>query len=88
MIESVSKTIHGTPRVIELSSHAVKNGVINVAEFGSELPFVAKRNYLITAKDAPITGGEHAHKDLDQFFMCVKGSFKIELTPQSLRAPI
>lgn len=80
MIESVSKTTHGIPRVVELSSYAVKNGVINVAEFGSELPFVAKRNYLITAKDASIKGGEHAHKDLDQFFMCVKGSFNIKLS--------
>jgi acetyltransferase-like isoleucine patch superfamily enzyme len=48
-------------------------GDLTVAELGKGLPFQPKRFFLVFNVQGPKVGGEHAHKQLHQFLVCVKG---------------
>lgn len=49
-------------------------GSLSFAEYGQYLPFVPKRFFLVFDVPSQEIRGEHAHKQLDQFLVCVKGS--------------
>lgn len=49
-------------------------GSLSFAEFGQFLPFVPKRYFLVYDVQSREVRGEHAHKELHQFLVCVKGS--------------
>jgi UDP-2-acetamido-3-amino-2,3-dideoxy-glucuronate N-acetyltransferase len=52
-------------------------GNLMFAEFPSHLPFVPKRFF--TTYDVPVGSvrGEHAHKELEQIIVCLKGSMVV-----------
>lgn len=49
-------------------------GSLSFAEVGQFLPFVPKRYFLVFDVPSREVRGEHAHKTLHQFLVCVKGS--------------
>jgi acetyltransferase-like isoleucine patch superfamily enzyme/dTDP-4-dehydrorhamnose 3,5-epimerase-like enzyme len=49
-------------------------GNLSFAEVGQFLPFVPKRYFLVFDVPSREVRGEHAHKTLHQFLVCVKGS--------------
>lgn len=49
-------------------------GSLTFAEYGDLLPFVPKRYFLVFDVPSKDVRGEHAHKDLHQFLVCIKGS--------------
>ena len=49
-------------------------GSISVGEFGRDLPFIAKRYFLVFGVPSVETRGEHAHRECQQFLICVAGS--------------
>lgn len=49
-------------------------GSLSFAEFGQFLPFLPKRYFLVYDVQSREVRGEHAHKELHQFLVCVKGS--------------
>jgi len=49
-------------------------GCLTVAEVGDQLPFAPKRYFLVFDVPSKDVRGEHAHKTLHQFLVCVKGS--------------
>lgn len=49
-------------------------GSLSFAEIDQHLPFVAKRYFLVFDVSSKEVRGEHAHKELHQFLVCVKGS--------------
>lgn len=49
-------------------------GNLSFAEVGQYLPFVPKRYFLIFDVPSREVRGEHAHRELYQFLVCVKGS--------------
>jgi UDP-2-acetamido-3-amino-2,3-dideoxy-glucuronate N-acetyltransferase len=59
-------TLHGLPRVDDL------RGLLSFGESGRHVPFDIKRYFLVFG----VTGehGEHAHRTLHQFLICVHGS--------------
>lgn len=57
---------------------SVKDSQINVVEYQKHIPFLVKRNYIISTKNNARCGGYHSHKQLWQFFICHSGSFSIE----------
>lgn len=49
-------------------------GSLSFAEIGQSLPFVPKRYFLVFDVPSREIRGEHAHRQLRQFLVCVKGS--------------
>ncbi len=49
-------------------------GSLSFAEYGQYLPFEPKRFFLVFDVPSREVRGEHAHKNLNQFLVCVKGS--------------
>jgi len=49
-------------------------GSLSVGEFSKEIPFDAKRYFLVFNVPTAVTRGAHAHHKCHQFLICVKGS--------------
>ncbi|EER61950.1 WxcM domain protein [Acidovorax delafieldii 2AN] len=49
-------------------------GNLSVGEFEKDVPFPAKRYFLVFSVPSEKTRGEHAHRECHQFLICVKGS--------------
>jgi dTDP-4-dehydrorhamnose 3,5-epimerase-like enzyme/SAM-dependent methyltransferase len=52
-------------------------GSLSFAEYGRLLPFIPKRYFVVFDVPSRDTRGEHAHRTLHQFLVCVKGSCSI-----------
>lgn len=52
-------------------------GSLSFAEVGQYLPFIPKRYFLVFDVKSREVRGEHAHKELHQFLVCVKGSCSV-----------
>ena len=55
-------------------------GRLTVFENAKLLPFTVKRIYLLSDVNQESIRGQHAHKYLQQFIMCVKGSFTLKVS--------
>ena len=60
-------TLHRLPQVQDL------RGMLSFAEMGREVPFEVKRYFLVFGVSSKETRGEHAHRTLHQFLICVHG---------------
>jgi hypothetical protein len=65
--------------IVEISSFPDDRGNINIAEFNKDFNFDVKRIYYLTGMSEETKRGEHAHLELNQFMLCLAGSFDIEL---------
>jgi dTDP-4-dehydrorhamnose 3,5-epimerase-like enzyme len=54
-------------------------GTLIAIEEYNDVPIEIKRIYYIYDNDANITRGFHAHKNLEQILICLKGSCKIKI---------
>jgi UDP-2-acetamido-3-amino-2,3-dideoxy-glucuronate N-acetyltransferase len=52
-------------------------GELSVAELGDGLPFVPKRYFVIADVPSGKVRGEHAHKRLQQFLVCLRGHVSV-----------
>jgi UDP-2-acetamido-3-amino-2,3-dideoxy-glucuronate N-acetyltransferase len=52
-------------------------GSLSFAEYGQYLPFIPKRFFFVFDVTSREVRGEHAHKELHQFLVCVKGSCSV-----------
>lgn len=52
-------------------------GTLSFAEHGQYLPFIPKRYFLVFDVESREVRGEHAHRKLHQFLVCVKGSLSV-----------
>jgi acetyltransferase-like isoleucine patch superfamily enzyme len=52
-------------------------GSLSVGEFGDQIPFDPKRYFLVFDVPSMETRGEHAHRECQQFLVCVKGSCSV-----------
>lgn len=59
------------PRIIDM------RGSLSVAETGKQLPFEPKRYFLVFDVPSAEIRGEHAHKKLHQFLVCVHGRVNV-----------
>jgi dTDP-4-dehydrorhamnose 3,5-epimerase-like enzyme len=69
----------GNVALIHLKSVLDSRGNLIVGEFGSDIPFLAKRFFLICDSPGESIRGEHAHKECHQFLLCNKGSCTISV---------
>jgi dTDP-4-dehydrorhamnose 3,5-epimerase-like enzyme len=73
MRESIVKGV----KVYKLPFIKDMRGNLSFAEYGQCLPFVPKRYFLVFDVPSVSIRGEHAHKSLGQFLVCVKGAVSI-----------
>jgi UDP-2-acetamido-3-amino-2,3-dideoxy-glucuronate N-acetyltransferase len=65
--------IHEMPLVADL------RGCLSYGEYDRHVPFIPKRYFLVFDVPSQEVRGEHAHKALHQFLVCVKGSCSVVL---------
>jgi acetyltransferase-like isoleucine patch superfamily enzyme len=65
--------LHHLPLIVDL------RGALTFGEIGKHLPFTPKRFFIIYDVPNMEVRGEHAHKELHEFLVCVKGSCSIML---------
>ena len=61
-------TLHRLPRVADI------RGSLTVGEFDRNIPFFAKRYFMVFDVPSVETRGEHAHRECHQFLICVRGT--------------
>lgn len=61
-------------RLIELTSITGDNGSLIVGEAPTSLPFVASRIFTLLDIPAGEIRGTHAHRECEQFLICMRGS--------------
>ncbi len=66
-------------KTFDFSPHGDDRGQLIALEEFKEIPFDIKRVYYIYDTKAGVRRGFHAHKNLEQVMLCVKGSCKIHL---------
>jgi dTDP-4-dehydrorhamnose 3,5-epimerase-like enzyme len=65
---------------IEVLKFIDERGNLGVSEFGLNEKFLAKRLYYITDVPKDVTRGGHGHKNLEQIFFAVSGSFQLTVS--------
>ncbi|SEK36631.1 sugar 3,4-ketoisomerase [Pacificibacter marinus] len=66
-------------RIIDLPKITDQRGNLTFVEGGNHIPFDIKRVYYLYDVPGGSDRGEHAHKNLHQFVICMSGSFDILL---------
>lgn len=64
---------------IKFQIHGDDRGSLVALEENKEIPFSIKRVYYIFETKEEVVRGHHAHKSLEQIFICVSGQCKIRL---------
>jgi dTDP-4-dehydrorhamnose 3,5-epimerase-like enzyme len=63
--------------VVDLPLVKDMRGSLSFAEYGQLLPFIPKRYFLVFDVPSRDMRGEHAHRTLHQFLVCVRGSCSV-----------
>lgn len=64
-------------RLIELPKFVDLRGSLTFGEFGQQLPFKPHRYFIVFDVPSMEVRGEHAHRKLHQFLVCLRGSCRI-----------
>ncbi len=74
--------LRSIPKVVDL------RGALSFGEIGSHLPFEPKRFFAVYDVPSREVRGEHAHRELHQFLICLKGSCAVVLDDGRVRDEI
>ena len=72
-----SESLVAGVEIRELPCITDMRGNLSAAEIGRQLPFVPKRDFLVFDVPSVEVRGEHAHRELHQFLVCVRGSMSV-----------
>jgi acetyltransferase-like isoleucine patch superfamily enzyme/dTDP-4-dehydrorhamnose 3,5-epimerase-like enzyme len=72
-------------RVYKLPLILDMRGSLSVAEFATHLPFIPQRYFIVFDVPSEEVRGEHAHKTLHQFLVCIKGSCAVMVDDSTQR---
>jgi dTDP-4-dehydrorhamnose 3,5-epimerase-like enzyme len=75
----VPKLAVSTAHAVELPVFSDERGSLSFAEAGGQLPFVPARYFVIFGVPRGATRGNHAHREQQQFLVCLRGSCSLEL---------
>lgn len=75
-------TLHRFPEVMDL------RGSLTAGEFERQVPFTAKRYFLVYDVPGKDVRGEHAHRRCHQFLVCAKGSLTVVVDNGAAREEI
>lgn len=76
--EGSRETIGGA-RIVSLPEVVDLRGNLSFGQVGDHLPFVPRRYFLVYDVPSKEIRGEHAHRQLEQFLVCVKGKCSVLL---------
>lgn len=65
-----------TSALVQLRKATDMRGSLVAAELGSDLPFVPQRFFIVYDVPSRDVRGEHAHRQCEQFLVCVKGAVR------------
>lgn len=82
------QTIIAGVNLIELPEITDLRGSLTFAEFPGLLPFTPRRLFLVYDVPGKDVRGEHAHKELHQFLICIKGECSVVVDNGSVRAEV
>lgn len=71
--------LHRMPQVLDL------RGALSFGEYPTHLPFLPQRVFLVYDVPSKEVRGEHAHRALHQFLICVKGTCSVALDDGTMR---
>lgn len=60
-------------------------GMLSFGEVGAHLPFAPKRYFTVFGVPSEEVRGEHAHRELEQFLVCLRGSCSVALDDGEVR---
>jgi UDP-2-acetamido-3-amino-2,3-dideoxy-glucuronate N-acetyltransferase len=75
-------TVYRLPVVLDL------RGSLTVGELGKQLPFAPKRFFVVHNVPSRHVRGEHAHRKLHQFLVCLKGELSLVVDDGSRRQEV
>jgi len=75
-------------KIVELPKIVDMRGSLSFAEIGKHLPFEPKRYFIVFDVPSREVRGEHAHKELHQFLVCVRGSCSVVVDDSKNRQEI
>ncbi|BAJ01453.1 sugar 3,4-ketoisomerase [Shewanella violacea] len=75
-------------KIIDFKSLGDERGDLVSLEGNKDIPFDIKRVYYIFGTESSVSRGFHAHKNLQQVAICVKGSCKIILDDGNIREDV
>ena len=75
----MSIMLGGKAKIIDINCIPDPRGCLSVVEQEIDIPFKIKRIYYLHSFSKDAQRGEHAHKELKQLLIPVKGSFNISL---------
>ena len=78
----------GGARIIKLPCAADLRGRLSFGQVGDQLPFTPKRYFLVYDVASREVRGEHAHRELQQFLVCVVGSCAVALDDAKSRVEV
>jgi UDP-2-acetamido-3-amino-2,3-dideoxy-glucuronate N-acetyltransferase len=67
------------PAIVDLPLLTDDRGSLTFAQVGDHLPFVPRRYFAIMDVPGGKTRGAHAHREIDQFFVCLRGACTVRL---------
>ena len=75
-------------RLIRLHAVAEARGLLTVGEVGRQVPFEPRRYFVVSDVPDENIRGEHAHRQLHQFLVCLSGSVVAEVDDGRTRRAI
>lgn len=78
----------GGARLVELPLVKDLRGDLSFAQYADHLPFIPKRYFLVFDVPSKDVRGEHAHRTLEQFLVCVHGSLAVVLDDGQRRVEV
>lgn len=78
----------GDARILRIPSFRDLRGDLAALEFERELPFLPRRQFVVSGVTSGRVRGEHAHRECVQFLMCVSGSMDVLVDDGGRRASV
>lgn len=75
-------TLHELPLIRDM------RGDLSVGEFERQVPFAARRYFMVFDVPTEDVRGEHAHRECHQFLLCVRGRCRVVVDDGQVRAEI
>lgn len=80
--------VHGAAGLVDLPVIDDLRGTLSFGEYGRHLPFLPRRYFIVYDVPSKHVRGEHAHKKLEQFLICVRGGCSVLVDNGSGRSEV
>jgi acetyltransferase-like isoleucine patch superfamily enzyme len=75
-------------RLFQLPERSDARGTLTFGQIEDHIPFTPRRFFVVTGVPADTARGEHAHRQCDEYLVCVRGSCTLELDDSRRRSTL